>query len=126
MNLKDGDVFWVASKDEHAGLIPQVIPELNSDLREEVANYPDAYLEIPARTHGQHHDRLYKFTTFGDSDDPGPKADVQTSYIPSIGRWLRSVDSEEKREYRDFCYEEAKRESEEFLRSHGIDVEWIE
>ena len=94
--------------------------------REAVTSSPKYYLEIPGRTQGEHHDRLIEFTTSKEEESPSHGEEDGTPYKGSIGRWRRAGGIEEKLVYDERCYEEARREGEEFLRSHGIEVEWME
>jgi hypothetical protein len=126
LDLADGSVISMRGNDQHADEACHISPEENKDLREAVASYPDSYLEIPGRTHGQRHDRLIDFTTADDEAEASTSQSKRTSYCGSIGRWRKAASSEENREYDEFCYEQDKQEGEDFLRSRGIEVEWIE
>ena len=68
-------------------------PEENAALRTQIDTYPDRYLEIPGRDHGEHHDILRDFLNSNWTDDKELWTLAQNVYSGSIGRWKEGVDN---------------------------------
>ena len=69
LDLETGDVIWIFEEDDDAEMYAGIDPEENAALRTEIDTYPERYLEIPGRDHGEHHDILREFLNSNWTED---------------------------------------------------------
>ncbi len=61
IGLETGGVIWVFEEDDDAEMYAGMDPEENAALRAQIDTYPERYLEIAGRDHGEHHEILRDF-----------------------------------------------------------------
>ena len=96
---------------------------------ETVAKNPDRYLQIPGRSHGEHHEILMDFLSSIKNSDSFHESEIKyanESYngAKSIGFWKKQVSEEMYYAYTDFREKVLETEAEKWLRKNGIEVEW--
>ena len=125
LDLETGDVLWVFEEDDDAEMYAGIDPVENAALRTQIDTYPERYLEIPGRDHGEHHDILRDFLNSNWTDDEALWTLAQNVYSDSIGRWKEEVDnSDAVHAYYDFRDLKIKKMAEEFIRENGIRPIW--
>ena len=96
---------------------------------EAVAKNPDRYLQIPGKSHGEHHEILKDFLSSIEKSDSFSESEIKyakDSYYgaKSIGLWKKQVSEEMYYAYTDFREKVLETEAEKWLRKNGIEVEW--
>ena len=96
---------------------------------EAVAKNPDRYLQIPGRSHGEHHEILKDFLSSIEKSDSFSESKIKGANeayygAKSIGFWKKQVSEEMYNAYQDFREKVLETEGEEWLRKNGIEVEW--
>ena len=100
-------------------------PDENADLRNQIEAYPERYLEIPGRGHGEHHDILRDFLNSNWTDNEELRSRARNAYFGSIGGWKEEVDNQDAlHAYYDFRDQRIKDMAEEFLRENDIHPIW--
>jgi hypothetical protein len=126
LNRETGEVMFVYEVDEDAEMYGGVDVEENIDKKKEIADSPATYLEIPGRSHAEHHEIFRSFLDSDWTDDHELKSRAQQLYSGSIGRWIRNIDRENAIcayfDYRDSKIEEM---AEEYLRENDISAKWV-
>ncbi len=92
LSLSDGSFVHVFDSDDDAEVEGFGADE-NRATCNQIAEAPDSFIEIPRPSHGDVHDWLKRFLREGGR---------LSEYPHSIGRWLNSVDQEDKYAWRDF------------------------
>ena len=126
LDQRTGDVVGVYDDDDDADAeAGSLAAEYNRVTRERVAAEQEHYLEIPGRSHGEHHDILRQFLRSDWTDDAARRRAVEEAYSGSIGRWKREVQDEDA-VYAFYSFREWQIEklAEQFLSGHGIAVIW--
>ncbi len=101
-------------------------PGENQKLREKIdSSTEEKYLEIPGRSHAEHHEILQEFLKSNWTSDGKLRKRVYDAYSGSIGRWIEAVDDRTVvHTYYDFRDSKIKEMAEEFLQEHGIKPLW--
>ena len=101
----------------------------NDENHEAVKKNPNQYLQIPGRSHGEHHKILMDFLSSIKNSDSFHGSEIKyanESYYgaKSIGFWKKQVSEEMYYAYTDFREKVLETEAEKWLRKNGIEVEW--
>ena len=100
-------------------------PGENQKLRDKIDSSADTYLEIPGRSHAEHHEILQKFLKSNWTSDGEVRKRAYDAYSGSIGRWIEAVgDRNAVHSYYNFRDLKLKEMAEEFLKTHGIKALW--
>ena len=67
--LKRERSYGVFEDDDDAEMYAGIDPRENAALRSKIDTYPETYLQIPGRDHGEHHDILRDFLNSNWTDD---------------------------------------------------------
>ncbi|MGZ8212459.1 MAG: hypothetical protein ACXWUH_18295 [Burkholderiales bacterium] len=120
LDRETGDVLWVYQNDEEAEA-EGVRGGLNDEHRAQIASAPERYLEIPGRTHDEHHQILRDFLESDWTGDEHEKALASSAYSQSIGGWLSTVENEEAvRAYFEYKETTLRAMAQQFLRHSRI------
>jgi len=125
LDLETGEVAWVFVEDEDAEMYAGIDSDENADLRNQIEAYPERYLEIPGRGHGEHHDILRDFLNSNWTDNEELRSRGRNAYFGSIGGWKEEVDNQDAlHAYYDFRDQRIKDMAEEFLHENDIHPIW--
>lgn len=125
LDRDSGEIIWVYSNDKYAQFDGGSSPKENRNVRTQIMNNQDQYIEILGRTHGQHHDILREFLDSEWTNNLGYKKHVQECYFGSIGGWMEKINDQETIwAYEKFRHEKLKKMAEEYLNTKGIDPVW--
>jgi uncharacterized protein involved in copper resistance len=125
LDILTGEVIWVFEEDEDAEMSAGIQPEENQALRAQIDASPNKYLEIPGRTHDEHHDILREFIDSDWTEDKELKSSALQAYSASIGRWIEAIDNRDVvHAYYDFRDRKIMEMAEEYLLEHDIDPLW--
>jgi hypothetical protein len=97
-------------------------PGENQKLREKIDSAAEIYLEIPGRSHAEHHEILQEFLKSNWTSDGELRKRAYDAYSGSIGRWIEAVGDRNvvHSYYYNFRDSKIKEMAEEFLHEHGI------
>ena len=125
LDLETGEVAWVFVEDDDAEMYVGIDPDENTDLMSQIEAYPERYLEIPGRGHGEHHDILRDFLNSNWTDNEELRSRGRNVYFGSIGGWKEEVDNQDAlHAYYDFRDQRIKDMAEEFLHENDIHPIW--
>jgi len=122
--LETGEVIWVFEDDDDAEMYAGIDPRENAALRSKIDTYPETYLQIPGRGHGEHHDILRDFLDSNWTDDEELWTRARNAYSGSIGGWKEQVDESVVRAYYDFRDRRIKEIAQDFFRDNDIQPIW--
>ena len=124
LDLETGEVIRVFEEDDDAEM-SGIDPEENAALRSQIDTYPDRYLQIPGRDHGEHHAILRDFLDSDWTDDEELWTQARNAYSGSIGGWKEEVDNHNVvHAYYDFRDQRIKELTQEFFRDNDIQPIW--
>ena len=134
------DEAYLCKKTGEVLFLPDEMSDYSCDENHEaVKKNPNQYLQIPGKSHGEHHEILKDFLnsieksdSFSESKIKGANEAYYTaSHLShefgkrkSIGSWKNRVSEEMYDAYSDFREKVLETEGEEWLRKNGIEVEW--
>ena len=99
--------------------------KISAALRSKTDMYPETYLQIPGRDHGEHHDILRDFLNSNWTDDEELWSRARNAYSGSIGGWKEEVDnSDVVHVYYDFRDRRIKEIAQDFFRGNNIQPIW--
>ena len=125
LDLETGEIIWVFDEDEDADLWAGIDPEENAFFRNKIEANHEKYLEIPGRTHGEHHEILRDFLDSNWTDNEDLLQQAKNAYSGSIGGWKEEVDNQDAvHAYYDFRDQQIKKMAEKFLREKNIHPVW--
>lgn len=125
LDLDTGEILWVFVEDDDAEMWAGIDPVENSDLRKKIETYPERYMAIPGRDHGEHHEILRDFLNWNWTDNEELRSRARNAYFGSIGGWKEEVDNQDAvHAYYDFRDQRIKEMIEEFLRENDIHPVW--
>ncbi len=125
LNLETGETIWVFDEDEDADMWAGIDPDENACFRNKIEAHLERYLEVPGRTHGEHHDILRDFLNSNWADNENLLQQAQNAYSGSIGGWKEEVGNQDAvRAYYNFWDQKIKEMAEEFLRENNICPIW--
>jgi hypothetical protein len=123
-----GEIIWLYDdwRDAYREFGADDAVEERNRLRQ-IQTAPTRFLEIPPRSHEDHHDILQAFIESEEwTDDEARKLKARSAYHGSIGGWIKEVgdqsivDAYQRYRSEDHAMHLATR----FLHDHGIDPEW--
>ena len=123
LDLETGDVKWCFECDSDAEAeFGKGKARDNAEMRRQIEETPDRYLEIPGLSHGDHHNILQEFLDSDWTDDEEQHTNASISYFGSIGGWIKTVE-DESAVHGYFDYREVRTVdlASQFLRDHGIE-----
>ena len=125
LDLETGEIIWVFNEDEDADLWAGIDPDENASFRNKTEANHERYLEIPGRTHGEHHEILRDFLDSNWADNENLLQQAQNAYSGSIGGWTEEVDNQDAvHAYYDFRDQQIKKMAERFLHENNIHPIW--
>ena len=125
LDLETGEIIWVFDEDEDADLWAGIDPDENASFRNKTEANHERYLEIPGRTHGEHHEILRDFLDSNWADNENLLQQAQNAYFGSIGGWKEEVDNQDAvHTYYDFRDQQIKKMAERFLHENNIHPIW--
>jgi len=125
LDIEKGDVIWIIEEDQDAEVVAGIDPGENLKLREKIDSSTKKYIEIPGRTHGEHHEILQEFLKSNWTDDGELRRGALNAYSGSIGRWIDAVgDRNVVHAYYNFRDSKLKELAEEFFQKHDIKPLW--
>ena len=125
LDIEKRDVIWIFEEDQDAEMAAGIDPGENQKLREKIDSSAETYLEIPGRSHAQHHEILQKFLQSNWTNDGELWKRAYDAYSGSIGRWIDAVgDRNVLHSYYNFRDSKIKEIAEEFLQEHDIKPRW--
>jgi hypothetical protein len=120
LDRETGDVLWVYQNGEDAEE-EGMRAGLNDDHRAQVEAEPQRYLEIPGRTHDQHHQILRDFLESDWTGDEHEKELARKAYAESIGGWISTVENEHAvKAYFEYKAATLRAMAQQFLRDNHI------
>lgn len=123
LDLETGDILEIKYEYGYPHEI-EIIKKRNQPILKKIKISPERYLQIPGLFHKDHHYVLVEFLNSDWNDDKKFKDVARNAYLGSIGGWIRNVDENTVKKYRDFCKTRNEQLAEEFLRDHGIHPIW--
>ena len=92
-----------------------------------VAKNPNQYLQIPGKSHGEHHEILKDFLSSIEKSDSFSESKIKGANeayygAKSIGFWKKQVSEEMYDAYQDFREKVLETEGEEWLRKNGMEI----
>ena len=125
LDLETGEIIWVFDEDEDANLWAGIDPDENALFRNKTEANHERYLEIPGRTHGEHHEILRNFLDSNWADNENLLQQARKAYFGSIGGWKEEVDNQDAvHAYYDFRDQQIKKMAERFLCENNIHPIW--
>ena len=125
LDIETGDVIWIFEEDQDAEMAAGIDPGENQKFREKIDGSAETYLEIPGRSHGEHHEILQEFLKSHWTNDGELRKRIYDAYSGSIGRWIKAVsDRNIVHSYYDFRESKIRELAEAFLQEHGIKPLW--
>ena len=126
LDLRTGDVYWIADSDKDAATGWGIPENENRAMRLKIMAEPDRYPNIPGLSHGEHHDILEDFLASDWIKDENMKDFANASYTRNIWRWIEKVKDYEGilENYESFKQNEINRRIRDFFRGYGIRVKW--
>jgi len=123
--LETGEVIWVFEDDDDAEMYAGIDPRENAALRSKIDTYPETYLQIPGRDHGEHHDILRDFLNSNWTDDEELWTRARNAYSGSIGGWKEKINNRDVvHAYYDFRDRRIKEIAQDFFLDNDIQPIW--
>ena len=124
------DEAYLCKKTGEILFLPDEMSDYSNDENHEaVKKNPNQYLQIPGKSHGEHHEILKDFLNSIEKSDSFSESEIKGANeayygAKSIGFWKKQVSEEMYDAYSDFREKVLETEGEEWLRKNGIEVEW--
>ena|SRR5437588_4929689 len=121
VDKETGEIFWVYKEDEDAYADAGIPVKENAKNRRQIAADPERFLEIPGRTHGEHHDLPGEFLASEWTEDASLREQARAAFFGSIGGGLKAApDPNIVDAFYEFRDRRLGKKAANFLREHGL------